>query len=151
MPTGRWIDALPASWGPYLELSRLHSPVGFLIIFFPHCFGVLHAARGHALADDRKIGVHSTAILFGRHTRTILWALLLGMSGALAVSGYITGAGLPYFILTVGGCVASVGCMIANVDLSNPSSCWAWLSTECWTTGGAISTSLLVEYLLSAQ
>ncbi|KAM3515948.1 hypothetical protein MY11210_000488 [Beauveria gryllotalpidicola] len=41
---GGWVNALPASWIPYVQLSRLSPPAGFILIFLPHLFGVVHAA-----------------------------------------------------------------------------------------------------------
>ncbi|KAF2972881.1 hypothetical protein GQX73_g790 [Xylaria multiplex] len=39
-----WVDRLPASWVPYIQLSRLSPPAALLLIYFPHLFGVAHAA-----------------------------------------------------------------------------------------------------------
>ncbi|KAF2728580.1 UbiA-domain-containing protein [Polyplosphaeria fusca] len=39
-----WVRLLPASWTPYIQLARLSPPVPLLLIFFPHLFGVAHAA-----------------------------------------------------------------------------------------------------------
>lgn len=41
---GDWVDQLPPSWIPYVQLSRLSPPAGFIIIVFPHLTGVLYAA-----------------------------------------------------------------------------------------------------------
>ncbi|KAM7210595.1 hypothetical protein V8F06_014021, partial [Rhypophila decipiens] len=41
--TGSWVDRLPPSWVPYIQLSRLSPPAGVFLIYFPHLFGVLHA------------------------------------------------------------------------------------------------------------
>ncbi|KAI0179264.1 UbiA prenyltransferase [Hypoxylon sp. FL1284] len=41
---GGWVDRVPASWVPYIQLARLSPPVALLLIFFPHVFGALHAA-----------------------------------------------------------------------------------------------------------
>ncbi|KAF4964677.1 hypothetical protein FZEAL_10844 [Fusarium zealandicum] len=41
---GSWVDFLPKSWIPYVQLSRLSPPVGLILIYFPHLFGVIHAA-----------------------------------------------------------------------------------------------------------
>ncbi|KAH8166630.1 hypothetical protein CIB48_g1611 [Xylaria polymorpha] len=38
-----WVDRLPASWIPYVQLSRLSPPAALLLIYFPHLFGVIHA------------------------------------------------------------------------------------------------------------
>ncbi|KAL8823088.1 MAG: hypothetical protein Q9191_006186, partial [Dirinaria sp. TL-2023a] len=39
-----WIAVLPDSWLPYVQLARLNPPAGLFLIYFPHLFGVLHAA-----------------------------------------------------------------------------------------------------------
>ena len=39
-----WVGCLPKSWLPYVQLARLSPPVGICLIYFPHLFGVLHAA-----------------------------------------------------------------------------------------------------------
>ncbi|RJE27105.1 UbiA prenyltransferase family [Aspergillus sclerotialis] len=38
------LGILPDSWHPYIQLSRLFPPAGLFLIYFPHLFGVLHAA-----------------------------------------------------------------------------------------------------------
>ncbi|KAK0615332.1 UbiA prenyltransferase family-domain-containing protein [Bombardia bombarda] len=42
--TGGWVSSLPASWVPYIQLARLSPPAGVFLVFFPHLFGVAHAA-----------------------------------------------------------------------------------------------------------
>ncbi len=39
-----WLAALPESWLPYVQLARLSPPAGLLSVYFPHLFGILHAA-----------------------------------------------------------------------------------------------------------
>ncbi|KAF2259714.1 UbiA prenyltransferase [Lojkania enalia] len=39
-----WLRRLPNSWLPYVQLARLSPPAGLFLIYFPHLFGVLHAA-----------------------------------------------------------------------------------------------------------
>ncbi|CDM29512.1 hypothetical protein DTO013E5_5158 [Penicillium roqueforti] len=41
---GGWVDYLPSYFVPYIQLCRLSPPAAFFIIFFPHFFGVIHAA-----------------------------------------------------------------------------------------------------------
>lgn len=38
------ISFLPESWHPYIQLARLFPPAGLFLIYFPHLFGILHAA-----------------------------------------------------------------------------------------------------------
>lgn len=41
---GGWLARLPPSWIPYVQLARLSPPAGLFLIYFPHLFGILHAA-----------------------------------------------------------------------------------------------------------
>ncbi|OTA55083.1 prenyltransferase, UbiA family protein [Hypoxylon sp. EC38] len=43
--TGGWVNVLPRSWIPYIQLARLSPPAALFLIYFPHLFGVLHAAN----------------------------------------------------------------------------------------------------------
>src|SRR4051794_37399684 len=47
---GGWVNFLPSSWVPYVQLSRLSPPAGFFLIYFPHFFGVMHAAKVHDIS-----------------------------------------------------------------------------------------------------
>ncbi|CAK48754.1 UbiA-domain-containing protein [Aspergillus niger ATCC 13496] len=38
------LQVFPSAWLPYLQLVRLWPPAALLLIFFPHAFGILHAA-----------------------------------------------------------------------------------------------------------
>ncbi|KAF3809048.1 4-hydroxybenzoate polyprenyltransferase [Colletotrichum gloeosporioides] len=100
------------------------------------------------IVDDLKVGVKSTAILIQGFAKPALWSMFLSMIGCLIASGYYGGMGLPYYGLVVGGCVVSVGSMIARVDLADPASCWRWFSQGFWLTGAAIASGLLAEYLI---
>ena len=39
-----WLGLLPNSWLPFVQLARLSPPAGLFLIYFPHLFGLLHAA-----------------------------------------------------------------------------------------------------------
>ena len=53
--------------------------------------------------DDLKIGVKSTAILFGRHDNLIVGLLQLFMLGLLVMVGVMAGLGLFYYLGLLGG------------------------------------------------
>lgn len=61
--TGAWVDALPASWIPYVQLARLSPPVPLLLIFFPHLFGLLHAAVVYRIPPPEILS--ASLVLFG--------------------------------------------------------------------------------------
>ncbi|KAK4248357.1 UbiA prenyltransferase family-domain-containing protein [Corynascus novoguineensis] len=54
---GAWVDRLPASVIPYVQLARLSPPAGLILIFLPHLFGILHAAI--VLMSDANNGTAS--------------------------------------------------------------------------------------------
>ncbi|KAK4222536.1 UbiA prenyltransferase family-domain-containing protein, partial [Podospora fimiseda] len=99
------------------------------------------------LVDDLKLGVKSTAVLFGRWSRAALWFLWAIMSASFVASGVYGGLGFPYYAISVPGAVMSIGIMIASVDLKDPASCWAWF-TQGTNTGALIAGGLVGEYLL---
>lgn len=303
--TGGWVDRLPASWVPYIQLARLSPPAGVFLVFFPHLFGILHGARlqeatlaqtlrvglyvslgsfflsnaihgwndlidapidrlvartrdrpvargaisprgallftisqglaGAALllalpreatwaaipsavgnfyypwskrhthfaqlvlgfclawgvpvgtaamgvapwsdaalaptaclclcsvlwtviydtiyafqdvADDEKIGLKSMAVLFRNQAHTILFIILSGLVGLLTTYGRLLGLTGAYYLVGCGGCLSSLGLMIANVDLKNPQSCWWWFRYGFWLAGGSITGGLLTQYIL---
>jgi 4-hydroxybenzoate polyprenyltransferase len=58
--------------------------------------------------DDLKIGVKSTAILFGRHDRLIVGVLQLAMLAILLLAGRIAGLGWPSLLGLLAGAVLFV-------------------------------------------
>lgn len=101
------------------------------------------------IVDDEKVGVKSTAVLFKEHTKTLLWFLLALKGVFLIWYGSLTGVGIGYYIITFGGCMSSLGTMIAYVKLKDQASCWWWFSIGFWFTGAAIALGLLFEYILT--
>ena len=60
---GGWVDYLPSSVVPYIQLCRLSPPAAFFIIFFPHFFGVVHAASVQKSSIEEVVRV--SLILLG--------------------------------------------------------------------------------------
>ncbi|RYP10036.1 hypothetical protein DL765_008235 [Monosporascus sp. GIB2] len=71
------------------------------------------------LKDDVKFGVKSTAVLFENRTKSFLWILLFFTLASLVAYGQLTSMGLTYYVITVGGCLSSLGSMVANVQLQD--------------------------------
>ncbi|KAH7627199.1 hypothetical protein B0T09DRAFT_368376 [Sordaria sp. MPI-SDFR-AT-0083] len=109
---------VPAPWRDPSTASLVAASVVWVVIF-----DTIYAHQD--LADDLRVGCQE-------HGH--------------AVCGYWGGMGAPYYAITVGGCVVSVGSMIALVDLTDPASCWTWFSWGFWPTGAAIAAGLLVEH-----
>jgi 4-hydroxybenzoate polyprenyltransferase len=75
--------------------------------------------------DDVKMGVRSTAILFGTWIRPLLVACGLAFVWALAGAGALNGQGAPFFVVSVGGTAVHLVWQFLTVDLALPRSCWS--------------------------
>ncbi|KAF2676561.1 UbiA-domain-containing protein [Lentithecium fluviatile CBS 122367] len=99
--------------------------------------------------SDVKLGVGSTAVLFGnRWGKLILWLLSNTVVALLLASGYVAGMHLVYFIAAAGGTFSSLNLMVAFVDLELPENCGWWFAYGFWGPGVSISVGLLSEYLI---
>jgi len=76
------------------------------------------------IRDDMKVGVCSTAILFGTWIRPLLVGCGLTFLAMLAAAGYLNAQGPAYFFLSVGGTGIHLVWQYRTVDLANPRSCW---------------------------
>ncbi|KAF2014436.1 UbiA prenyltransferase [Aaosphaeria arxii CBS 175.79] len=99
------------------------------------------------LKDDIKAGIKSLAVLYRERTKTLLWQLLLLMVGLLAAVGWLSGMGLLFQAIAVGGPMVSLAVMIQRVELQRTESCWWWFGNGFWYAGGAMAVGLGAEYL----
>jgi len=77
------------------------------------------------IKDDLKMGVRSTAILFGSWIRPLLICCAVIFVAMLAGAGFINQQGPAYFVLSVGGTAAHLLWQFLTVDLEVPESCWS--------------------------
>ena len=73
-------------------------------------------------ADDVRVGIRSTALLFGEHTRSILSAFSASSIGCIALAGYLNAQGAPFFIGT-GLAAAQLARVISRTDFDDRASC----------------------------
>ena len=98
--------------------------------------------------DDRRIGVKSTAILFGRHDRLIVGLIQLAMLAVLAWVGHLAGLGGWYRA----GLVAAAGFMAWQQWLireREPDRCFQAFLNNNWL-GAAVFLGILLDYLWRA-
>ncbi|KAI0443014.1 prenyltransferase [Xylaria telfairii] len=98
------------------------------------------------VADDEKLGLKSMAVLFRQQAKIVLFVILGCLVSLLATYGHFYGMTGAYYLVGCGGCLSSLGLMIANVDLKNPQSCWWWFRYGFWFAGGSITGGLLTRY-----
>ncbi len=95
--------------------------------------------------DDLKIGVKSTAILFGRHDRRIIAVLQIIALVSLVVAGMLTARGVYYY----GGiALAALFSAFQQVLISGrqPADCFRAFLNNTWF-GAAVFGGLLLDYL----
>lgn len=98
--------------------------------------------------EDLRIGVKSTAVLFGSWGKQILLVLSNCMVALLLVSGYLAGMSWTYFAISAGGSFLSLNVMISSVNLKSPESCSWWFTYGFWGPAVSIFAGLLTTYVL---
>jgi 4-hydroxybenzoate polyprenyltransferase len=98
------------------------------------------------LEDDIDLGVKSLAVLFRDKVKQLLWVVLILMCGALILYGRHMETTVTYYIVTLGGCVSSLGSMIFKVQLQDKGNCWKWFSSVFWVTGASVALGLFSQY-----
>ncbi|KAL5338093.1 UbiA prenyltransferase family-domain-containing protein [Aspergillus crustosus] len=68
------------------------------------------------LADDKKAGIKSLAVLYGTQTKQLLWQLLVAKTA-----------------------------LFGDVDLTDGKSCWWWFGNGFWLAGGSVVGGLVLE------
>lgn len=96
-------------------------------------------------ADDVRIGVKSTALRLGEHTKPWLWGFYGAMAFLLGWSGWGVGMGWPFYLALVltGGHLAW---QIIRVNLNQPEQCLA-----VFRSNGRLGWILFLGVILSRQ
>ena len=96
--------------------------------------------------DDAKIGIKTTALLFGKYDVAIVMLCYLSMLAILTVVGEIIGLGWPYFVALVVACGIALFhyTLIANRERDN---CFRAFLHNNWV-GFAVFCGLMVDYAL---
>ncbi|KAF8827146.1 hypothetical protein HHX47_DHR5001046 [Lentinula edodes] len=76
------------------------------------------------IEDDVKMGIRSTAILFGSYIRPLLIACGCSFIVLLCGAGILNGQGPAFYTLSVGGLLLHLIRQWWTVDLEIPKSCW---------------------------
>ncbi len=94
--------------------------------------------------DDVKVGVRSTALLFGDHTRTILSAFSASSISLFTYAGLMNGQGLPFYT-GVGLAGVQLARILYKTDFNSRPSCWQGFK-DCGRAGAFIWAGALADY-----
>jgi len=100
------------------------------------------------LRDDKRIGVGSTAVLFGAWRRSILGMFCIGFLSSLIWAGIKGEYGFGYFGISVVSMGAFLGWQLATWDQNNPMSCFSRFDMNGRWGGLIVASGLAIDYLL---
>ena len=95
--------------------------------------------------DDVRVGIRSTALLFGEHTRSVLTAFSASSIGCIALAGYLNAQGAPFFLGT-GLAAAQLARIVYRTDFDDRESC-ARGFVSCGCVGFWIWMGALGDYI----
>ena len=122
-------------------------PAGWALFAANVCWSVAYDTA-YAMVDredDLKVGVKSTAILFGRHDRTMVFLFHVVTLSLLAYSGALAGLGLRYHA----GLIAALGFALYQQRLMRDRTrdgCFRAFLNNNWF-GAAVFAGLMIDYL----
>lgn len=96
--------------------------------------------------DDVKIGVRSTAILFGEAVvpATICFAIIFIAS--LYYAGTLNGNGLPYNAISVGGSAVFLLWKFVFLNVESSPSCWNFFVSNAYFLGAVVYAGMAIDY-----
>ncbi|CAH8857748.1 unnamed protein product [Trichobilharzia szidati] len=135
---------LTLNWGVWLGYSAINgfclfsvcAPLYLAAVCWTCTYDTIYSHQD--IDDDIRIGVKSTAILFGENTKPYLVLFHTGMTACLLTVGMNADAGCIYYLGTL-GTMLHIAYLIRKADLKNP--------TCCWQTFKASRTSGLLYFL----
>jgi 4-hydroxybenzoate polyprenyltransferase len=138
--------AVPMAWTA--QTGQLPSPLAWLVFLAAVVWATIYDTQ-YAMVDredDLKIGVKSTAILFGDADRMIIGILQVLMLLALLLIGVNAGLGWPYFLsLVVGAGMFGYQQMLTAYRV--PEFCFRAFMNNNWF-GAVIFAGIVLSYLL---
>ena len=107
-------------------------------------YEIIHSHQD--LQDDIRAGVGNIVILIQGYAKFILAELAMIQISLLAITGWLTGTGLVFYVGKVVGTALMMSVIIWNVKLKEPENCWWWFKNGSMFAGFAMLSGLLGEY-----
>jgi len=98
--------------------------------------------------DDEKAGVKSITLVLHRYVRVTLLVFASGLASAWLACGILTGAGTPYFLITVTGGALLLARGSLGTDLDDPRSCLTTFESNGFLIGPIVFLGFLLDYLM---
>jgi len=135
---------LAFNWGALLGWSAVSGALHWPIVAPLYAGGVLWTLVYDSIyahqdkADDARVGIRSTALLFRERTRSILAAFSASSVGCIALAGHLNAHGAPFFLGT-GLAAAQLARIVYETDFNDRASCgkgfiacgwagfWVWM------------------------
>ena len=123
-----YLKGLAFNWGAFLGWSAVsgvvHWPVAGALyaggVFWTLVYDTIYAHQDKA--DDVRVGIRSTALLFGERTRSVLATFSASSMGCIALAGYLNAQGAPFFVGT-GLAAAQLARIIYRTDFDDRANC----------------------------
>lgn len=117
----------PYSW------TVMYGTSGFIIcvilIFITSSLDTVYGCQDRK--DDIKIGIWSTALLFGEHVKTAAAICDVAFIIFLYLAGKANGHGLPFYVICVGGSIVQFIYQLLILDINSTQSCWGAQFYSC--------------------
>lgn len=146
----QFILGLAFSWGIPMAFAAVDNHIPFIawVLFAANVLWTITYDTKYAIADrddDIKMGVKSTAILFGKYDRLMIGLLQITMMSLLVYIGYYLKTHWPYYAALI---VASLIFLYLQrlIAQRNPQSCFRAFLNNSWV-GLVIFLGLLLNYL----
>jgi len=97
--------------------------------------------------DDVKVGIHSTAVLFGNAVVPVTICFGLIMLGLLYASGVSNSHGPPYFVICIGGTSIFLLWKFMSLDVDSGLSCSSFFIQNAYFLGLVIYLGILADYI----
>ncbi|KAI3886486.1 hypothetical protein MKW92_010279 [Papaver armeniacum] len=143
------------NWGALLGWAAIQGSLNYAIslplylsgVFWTLVYDTIYAHQDKE--DDLRVGVKSTAILFGDQTK--IWITGFGIASiiTLSVSGYNASIGWPFYASLVAAS-AQLAWQIWTADLSNPADCTNKFLSNTWY-GAIVFVGILFGRLITFQ